>query len=41
MNTGLQGLPVRWEIHARELFADGHRFTGRGTHEVVTATAPS
>jgi len=31
--------PVRLEVHAREPFADGHRFAEGGTYEVLTATA--
>ncbi|WP_167450064.1 transposase [Streptomyces hyaluromycini] len=30
---------MRLEVHAREPFADGHRFAGTGAYEVVTATA--
>ena len=31
--------PVRLEVHAREPFADGHRFAEGGAYEVLTATA--
>ncbi|MCX4759435.1 hypothetical protein OG562_00180 [Streptomyces sp. NBC_01275] len=30
---------VRLDVHAREPFADGHRFDGAGAYEVITATA--
>lgn len=31
--------PVRLEVHAREPFAEAHRFPGTGAYEVLTVTA--
>ncbi|EST23880.1 hypothetical protein M878_32435 [Streptomyces roseochromogenus subsp. oscitans DS 12.976] len=33
--------PVRLEVHAREPFAEAHRFHGAGEYEALTATAPT
>ncbi|MFD0033185.1 alpha/beta hydrolase domain-containing protein [Streptomyces sp. NPDC127172] len=37
--SGFPESAVRLEVHAREPFADGHRFDGTGAYEVLTATA--